>query len=127
MLIESNGGSSMKIFFMLFMFILNVHFAHADCGTTSCYDYCTSAYITVDGDSCTSAYDYGRGCYAAYGYCESGGCGSQTTTCYDYCTSSYITVPGDSCETNYDYNRGCYAASGKCSKDFVSKMFLLKK
>lgn len=113
-------GASMKKIFILSISLLFVGLASAtDCGTASCYDYCESSYVTVDGDSCDQSWNIQDNCYEAFGYCrdESGGnpCEGETTSCYDYCESSYVTVHGDTCDTSWDYSRNCYQAVGSCS------------
>ena len=92
----------------------------ASCGSTSCYDYCDSSFVTLSGDTCTTTWDFNRSCYAADAYCSSssggGGSGScGTISCYDYCTSSFVNVNGNSCTTTWDFNRGCYRADGDCN------------
>lgn len=39
--------------------------------STSCYDSCTGSYVRYsDANSCTTAYNSGKGCYETLGYCN---------------------------------------------------------
>ena len=60
----------MKFLTLIFTFLISNAVLAGSCGTTSCYDYCTSSYITVQGNTCESTYDYNRSCYTAYGSCS---------------------------------------------------------
>lgn len=110
----------MKLFLLIYLVAMSGVAKAAPCGSTSCYDYCSSGYVQVLGDSCDTSYNYEKNCYEAFGFCKNSSgqnsCQGKTTSCYDYCTNSYITVQGDTCESTYDFNKGCYTAQGSCSR-----------
>lgn len=102
---------------ILSLFFASV-FAYADCGEEQCYDYCSSQYVSVNGDSCGSSFNGTKGCYEAIGICSSGGGGNTPPVCggidcYDGCSGTYIFFNGaNTC--SQDFVNGCYAAEASC-------------
>jgi len=44
--------------------------SNAECGSTSCWDNCTSSYLKMPGNSCTNEWDFQRSCYTAKSECR---------------------------------------------------------
>lgn len=108
-----------KILLIGFGFFMSTLAFAESCGTTSCFDYCTSSYQTLSGNTCESTFNYSKSCYQASAFCknESGRnpCAGKTISCFDYCTTSYVTVNGNKCETEFNFSKSCYQAVGRCS------------